>query len=486
MFHPLLLELNTRCWLRSLSEAAGCPITLSNVPDAEFRRWLALGVSHLWLMGAWTTGPGSRGFALTEPSLRLRLNELLPGCGVEELAGSPYAIQKYEVPAALGGESGLKIFKEKLNARGIKLILDFVANHAGIDHAWISKRPDRFVHSSVELPGTFLQATADGPRWFAHGRDPYFPPWRDTVQFDYRNPDTRAAMLGELQSVARRCDGVRCDLAMLQLDEVFAATWAEFPAVGPMPSEEFWAGAIETVKRERPDFPFLAEVYWGLESKLQSLGFDYTYHKQVYDGIVGRRAMELQKHLLESTPAFLARGIHFLENHDEPRAAALLSPAEHRAAALLMLGLPGMKMLYEGQLEGRRRHVPVQFARWPDEGIDHEIRAMYETWFSMLKNSAVGRGECKLLDTGDAAGVVAIQWQNSVTQFDLVVVNLNATSAQSRVRPEIENMAARNWRIQNLPDGDAIRSSGRELQTGGVKLELPAHAAQLIRFSAEA
>jgi hypothetical protein len=58
----------------------------------------------------------------------------------------------------------------------------------------------------------------------AHGRDPYFPGWPDTFQFNYGNPATQDAMAGELGKIAGQCDGVRCDMAMLLLSEVFERT----------------------------------------------------------------------------------------------------------------------------------------------------------------------------------------------------------------------------------------------------------------------
>jgi hypothetical protein len=488
MTHPLLLEINTRCWLRSLCGLAGRAITLADVPDAEFQRWRDLGLTHLWLMGVWPTGPRSRAFCLAEPDLRARFSELLPASGSEDFAGSPYAIAGYDVPAALGGETGLKVFREKLNAHGIKLVLDFIANHTGLDHPWVSERPELFVQSTFEAPGTFPHHSAAGPRRFAHGRDPYFPPWLDTVQFDYRRPETHTAMLDELRSVARRCDGVRCDLAMLQLNDVFAKTWAEFPAA-PAPATEFWAEAIPAVKSAHSGFLFLAEAYWGLESRLQSLGFDYTYDKRVYDFLVERRTADLRRHLSESTPGFLSASAHFLENHDEPRIAALLSPAEHRAAALLTLGLPGMRMLYEGQLEGRRLRVPVQFARWPDEPPNAQIQSMYRQLFAALDDSAVGRGEWKILRTDDGPakaggdGVVIVQWQNSPGQFDLVVVNLAAPAGRCRVRPEVREFSRHDWRIHDALAGEDFPAGSPEFQGGELLLELPAHAAQLLRFS---
>jgi len=104
-----------------------------------------------------------------------------------------------------------------------------------------------------------LVARAAGDRILAHGRDPYFPGWPDTLQLDYGNPATQAAMRAELQVIAARCDGVRCDMAMLVLPDVFARTWG-------IAAAPFWPGAIASVRDRVPGFLFMAEVYWGSRS----------------------------------------------------------------------------------------------------------------------------------------------------------------------------------------------------------------------------
>src|SRR6185369_9606482 len=110
---------------------------------------------------------------------------------------------------------------------------------------------------------------------------------------------------------------------------------------------EFWADAIAAVRRRLPEFIFLAEVYWGLEERLQSLGFDYTYDKTLYDRLISWQPGGVQKHLLGLKLAQISAGAHFLENHDEPRVAAKLEFPAHRAAALTILSLPGMRFVHE-------------------------------------------------------------------------------------------------------------------------------------------
>jgi Alpha amylase, catalytic domain len=488
MIHPLLLEINTRCWLRQLSEEQRSTITLENVPEAEIDRWQKLGFTHVWAMGVWTVGPLCRAHALENPNLQKQFAKIIPDWTKHDVTGSPYAIGAYEVPATLGGNRGLKEFRRQLNRRGMKLLLDFVPNHLGLDHPWVTEKPERFVQSATELPGTFSQPTRNGPLWLAHGKDPHFPPWSDTVQLDYRRAETRAAMIELLQSVAAQCDGVRCDMAMLLLNDVFQKTWARFPGMDTMPSREFWSDAIAAVRQTRPDFIFLAEVYWGLEGRLQELGFDYTYAKTVYDRLVDKHYAALQKELLSARPEWLARSAHFLENHDERRAATVFSAEQHRAAAMLMLGLPGMRMIYEGQMRGARIQPPVHLSRWPNEPVDAGISAMYGQMLLTLKDSAVGHGDFQLLSPkslGEDSSVenfIVVQWQKTPEEFELVVVNLAAQSGRCRVQPAIAGLALHNWETRDLLGSEAAHHHGGDLEGQGIHFALPANGAQLLRF----
>ena len=491
MPNPLLYEINTRWWLNELSDRHGGPVTLADVPDSEFARWRQLGFTHLWLMGVWTTGPRSRAAALASADLRRACGEVGEQACETVIAGSPYAIAEYRVPPALGGESGLQEFRRRLHERGIRLLLDFVPNHAGLDHPWLNERPELFVQSPAREPGTFAQETRAGARWLAHGRDPNFPPWTDTAQLDYRQPATRSAIKQVLLGIAGRCDGVRCDMAMLVLNDVFAKTWAEFPLLNSSTNgnSEFWQEAISSTKQAHPDFLFLAEAYWDLEERLQSLGFDYTYDKKLYDALIQRNPVSVQQHLVEAAPQFVAASAHFLENHDEPPIASILSPAEHRAAALVILSLPGMRLLHDGQLEGACVKTPIQLSRRCAGPRRVEVEQMYEQMLGALRKTAVGRGNGRVLRPREAwagnptaSNIILVQWQAGPPEFDLAAVNLAPQRSQCYAPLDIENLAGHNWLMQDLLGTEEYRRDGAGLQRHGLFLDLPGHGAQLFHF----
>jgi hypothetical protein len=491
MADPLLYEINTRCWLRDISEAQGKLITLQNVPESEFEHWRHFGFTHIWAMGVWTSGPRARSAALSHPDQLRVYDEVLPGWKDQDIGASPYAISAYKVPEELGGDAGLKQFKEQLHRYELKLILDFVPNHLGLDHPWLDRHSEYLVQSPKEEPETFLWETKNGRRWFAHGRDPGMPSWTDTVQIDYRVEAARIAMADELRSVAKRCDGVRCDMAMLVLTDVFVRTWQNFPLSQPepAPTEEFWKASISAVKMIQPGFLFLAEVYWNLEERLQSLGFDYTYDKMLYDRIVAHDSVGVQKHLLGLPPAVVRRCAHFLENHDERRIASYLSPSQERAAALLILGLPGMRFLHEGQLTGAKVRAPVQLLCRPKESANQEISRIYEQFLGVLPQTAIGRGQAELLvplaagpDNPTGQDFVLVQWQNGGEAFDLVGVNLASHPSQCRAPLVLPPASVGAWRVTDLLGADAREVADSELRNGGLYLDLPESGAQLLHF----
>jgi hypothetical protein len=489
MAHPILFEINTRCWLHAVSEKYRTPTTLANIPDQELAAWERLGFSHVWLMGVWTSGPRARAQALSDPRQRQVYSQALPDWAESDVVGSPYAIGQYDVPQDLGGAAGLEKFRGKLQARGFKLLLDFVPNHVGLDHPWLTKRPELFVQSQAPVPETFRQETESGTRYIAHGKDPYFSAWADTAQLDYRRTETRAAMRQLLEKVAERCDGVRCDMAMLLLGDVFNKTWGRFPISNPEPATEFWADAITAVKNRFPGFIFLAEAYWGTESRLQALGFDFTYDKALYDMLIAHNATGVQRHLVGMSPKNLIASAHFLENHDEPRIASLLALDEHRAAALVVLGLPGMRFLHDGQLAGVVRRVPVQLARRAAEPVQPAIEKMYQHLLTSIAESTVGQGNFQLpnpraawADNPTAQNFVLVQWYSSAPNFDLVVVNLAPHRSQCYAPLRLPNDSTSNWVMRDLLGTEEFVRSGQELQRQGLFLDLPAHGAQLFHF----
>ena len=267
-------------------------------------------------------------------------------------------------------------------------------------------------------------------RFLAHGKDGNFPPWPDTLQLNYANPALQAAMLAELTRIAKQCDGLRCDVAMLILPDVFQKTWG----LGMQP---FWPYAIDACRQVKPDFLFLAEVYWGLEGVLLSQGIDYTYDKTLLDDLAARRVDDVCRHL--SAPFdYQRRMARFLENHDEARAAAIFPPDVHRAAAVITYLSPGMGFFHCGQLEGARIRPSVHLRRRAVEPPDPDLAAFY-TRLSKVRRAAASQ-EWRLLTpveawSGDGSfrDFVAFAWYSGDSPSILVASNYSDHPSQCYV-----------------------------------------------------
>ena len=273
---PLIYEINTWTWLHGLSAAHQEPVTLGTVPDDALDALAAWGFDALWLMGVWERSPLSRQVAREHPDLQEGYRSALPDFTLDDVIGSPYAVRRYAVDPALGGSDELAALRGRLAARGLKLILDYVPNHVARDHAWLHTAPECIVQGApgdlAAQPAAFF--AGPGGRVFAHGRDPHFSGWTDTAQVNAFSPAARNRAAMTLLEIAGQCDGLRCDMAMLVTNRIFAQTWGE--RAGPVPETEFWDVVIPAVKEQNPDCLFLAEVYWDLEWELLAQGFDYA------------------------------------------------------------------------------------------------------------------------------------------------------------------------------------------------------------------
>jgi glycosidase len=381
MLAPLLYQINTRAFLTALGLSR--PATLDDVPDTAIDAIAARGFTWVWMLSVWQLGAAGREVARTNPAWRAGYEAALPDVREADIQSSGFAIVDYTAARELGGPEALARLRSRLAARGLKLMLDFVPNHMALDSLWIAEHPDYFVAGTVDAlqrePANYaLIQTGSGPRVLAHGRDPNFDGWPDTLQLDYTNPALCQAQRLNLLDIAEQCDGVRADMAMLLLPDVFERTWHRRP-------EEFWPGAIAAVKSEQPDFMFAAEVYWDLESAMHARGFDYAYDKRLYDRLRDADAAGVRDHLTLAPASYQHKLVRFLENHDEPRAAATFAPARHEAAAVLSFLTPGLKLLYDGEIEGARIRLPVQLMRAPAEPLDQTLVAFYDALLAVLR-----------------------------------------------------------------------------------------------------
>jgi hypothetical protein len=474
--YPSLYQINTRVWLTELSRKLGRAATLDDVPDAGLDRVAELGFDWVWFLSVWQTGSAAQAISRANPGWRREFEETLPDLKDEDIAGSGFAIQRYTVHRNLGGDAALARLRQRLQKRGLKLMLDFVPNHMAPDHPWIDEHPEFFVHGSetdlARSPRNYCRVqTKNGPLLLAYGRDPYFDGWPDTLQLNYGNPELQRAMIGELERIAGQCDGVRCDMAMLVLPDVFERTWG-------IRADLFWPKATESVRRKHPNFQFMAEVYWDLEWTLQQQGFDYTYDKRLYDRLREGHARPVREHFHAGLD-YQYKLARFLENHDEPRAAATFPPGVHQAAAVITFLSPGLRFFHQGQFTGRKKRISPHLVRAPRESPDKEMGEFYDHLLAILRKPIVKSGEWQWLPcqpawdgNGSWDSFVAHSWRGSGGERMLIIVNYAPHPSQCYLHlpfPEIKNCSVR---LQDLLSSACYIREGDELLERGLYLDL--------------
>jgi hypothetical protein len=475
--YPSLYQINTRVWLNQLAQSLGRRATLDDIPDTELDRLVATGFDWVWLLSVWLTGSAGQRLSRADPNWRKEFEDTLPDLTEDDIAGSGFAITGYTAHPALGGDAGLARLRTRLRDRGLQLMLDFVPNHTALDHPWVEHHPEYYISGSeldlARTPQNYAWVKrARGDLLLAHGRDPYFPGWPDTLQLDYGNPATQEAMIGELVRIATQCDGVRCDMAMLLLPDVFERTWSRR-------APPFWPTATEQVHKRNPGFCFMAEVYWDLEWTLLQQGFNYAYDKRLYDRLREGHARPVHDHLLAGLD-FQARLARFLENHDEPRAAATFAPAVHAAAAVLTYLSPGLRFFQQGQFEGRRKRISPHLVRAPLENADRVLQDFYNKLLALLRLPILRDGDWRLLQcvpawegnwTSDC--FIAWSWQLGSGRRLLVAVNYAGNQSQCYVRLSCPDLSGRTVRLKDQLGSSSFDRDGSDLASRGLYLDLP-------------
>ncbi len=474
---PALLQINTRVRLNDLSQVLGRKATLDDFGDVELDRLAAQGFDWIWLLSVWQTGAAAQRISRSRADWRAQFQRTLPDLSDADIRGSGFAITAYTVHADLGGDAALARLRERLRERGLKLMLDFVPNHVAPDHPWVDAHPEFFVAGSdddiARAPQNYVRLqTKQGARVLAHGRDPYFDGWPDTLQLNYGKAQLQQAMITVLQRIAGQCDGLRCDMAMLLLPEVFQRSWG-------IAMQPFWPKAIAAVRHAQPGFEFMAEVYWDLEWTLQQQGFDHCCDKRLYDRLRAMQAAPVRAHL-QAGQDYQHRLARFLENHDEPRAAATFAPPVHAAAAVISFCTPGLRFFQQGQFEGCRVQLSPHLVRAPVESVDAGLAAFYARLLAVLRQPALREGVWALLDCVEAWGgnpsvqqFIAWRWQLAGAPALCVAVNYAPQQGQCYVRLPWPELAGRRLRFCDLLSDAVYDRTGDDLLARGLYLDLP-------------
>ncbi len=472
--YPTIYEINTWVWLSDLSTKYGNPIDLSSVPAADWDAMAGYGYDGVWLMGVWERSPAGIEIANRNENLLNDFRRALPDFRDQNNVGSPYCVRRYVVDEHLGGPNGLAIARQELAQRKAKLVLDFVPNHVAPDHPWVTEHPEYFVRGNTE------DACRDPASWaaiagnvYARGRDRYFPAWPAVLQLNAFQPSLQQAVIQTLLSIEGQCDAIRCDMAMLLLNAIFERTWGAH--VGQAPATEYWANVISAVKKKHPGFLFIAEAYWGLEWELQQHGFDFCYDKKLYDRLEQDNAESIRLHLC-ADPVYQSKILRFIENHDEPPAAATLSATKERAAAVATNTVMGTR-LFEGQFDCRKVELPVFLGRRHQDRVDEAMINSYEGLLEAIDCPVFRDGQWILCtcsgspDNASFENLAAWSWLKDEYRY-LIVINLSDSNAQGRIHVPWQDAAGEEWCLQDAISGVTYEQNGDETTGPGLYVEL--------------
>ncbi|MBE0646444.1 MAG: alpha-amylase [Bacteroidales bacterium] len=474
--NPTLLQVNTRVYLTELSRKLKRGTTLDDIPEEEIESWANAGFDWIYMLSVWQTGEAGRQISRSNSQWRREFEETLDDLEESDIIGSGFAIKEYKVTSSIGGAEALKRLRERIAGYGMKLMLDFVPNHMAPDHPWVENHPDFFIRGTeadiLRAPENFTWIDrTQGELVLAYGRDPYFSGWPDTIQLNYGNVHLQEAMKEELLQIASQCDGVRCDMAMLLLPEIFANTWS-------IRVEPFWPDAIQRVKKDVPGFVMMGEVYWDLEWEMQQQGFDFTYDKRLYDRLRTLEATPVRDHL-RADINYQERLARFLENHDEQRVARAFPWDQHQAAAILTFLTPGLKFFHKGECQGKKVKISPHLGRGPVEKPNKITEAFYAQLLTLIKRPLFHEGEWQLLESVPAwdenqtnQDFIAFSWEYQESKV-VAIVNYASCQGQALIRLPFAEIVGERVSLKEIFVDNIYHRDGTELNQRGLYVDLP-------------
>jgi cyclomaltodextrinase len=312
--------------------------------------------------------------------------------------GSPYAVRDYNaINPDYGTREDLQRLIKEAHRRGMKVIIDIVANHTSWDNV-LMKHPDFYKHDTA-------------------GRITYPYDWTDVAALNYDNRQLRDYMTAMLKYWIREfdLDAFRCDVA------------------GEVPTD-FWDNARAELEKIKPDIFMLAEAHKA-ELQLKAFDLDYSWplHSALNNVLQGRAGVADLRAAWEEELQEWPRGalhMRFSDNHDERRAIARFGEPAALAASALVFTLDGLPLIYNGMEVGDTTEsgAPALFEKlpifWPISERRPEFARFYQQMISLRRSSsALRRGSLTWLRNSDEFQVLTFL-RRSPEEEVLVAINL--------------------------------------------------------------
>lgn len=361
-----------------------------NAFAAHLPRLKKLGVDVLWLMPVYPISEEKRKGSL----------------------GSYYAVRDYrKVNPEFGNLKDLQSLVQKAHRLGMRVILDWVANHTGWDNPWIEQHPDWY----TQVDGKIVSPVAD---------------WEDVADLNYDNREMREEMIGSMAYWVKEAgvDGFRCDMAA-------------------MVPTDFWEEARIRLDSLKPVF-MLAEAW---EPELTRQAFDACYawdlHHLMNDIAQGKKPSgELNAYFARVDTLYPSKAMlmNFLDNHDENSWNGTIRSRigeAQKAFAVLTWTVPGIPLMYTGQEAGLDHSLRFFDKDEVDWKRDTAWTAFYG-WLNRLKHThpalkVGGKAGFRLLPLENGEGGCAYERTNGKEQL-VVVLNLSATEQKLTLAAPLE------------------------------------------------
>ena len=432
--------------------------------------------------GFWASGRPARLRARCPHRTRTWLAEyrrVLPDFDSSDVTGSPFAVRDYHVHADFGGDAALARLRARLAERGLRLMLDFVPNHVAPDHPWLDEHPDFFIEGTEEQLAAQPQnwrriSTARGERILAYGRDPYFAGWPDTLQLNYANPALQDAMLG--------------------------GAAAHRHAMRRRPLRHGDAGAAGRLRAHLG--PGRGAVLAARDGRRPRRTTRLPVHgRGVLGSRVGPPAAGLRLHLRQAPLRPTARGLsarpvrehlyagldfqdrlaRFLENHDEPRAAATFEPDVSTAPQRLSRSSRrACASSTRDSARAERCASRCTLGEGLTKGTDSELAAFYDRLLACLDQPAFRDGEWQLARRAQRLGRQRLERQLHLLRAgpDRATSAASWPSTTQPAKPVLRRSCRgptwpdRTWRLVDALGDESMSAMAMTSPSSGLYLDL--------------
>jgi glycosidase len=314
--------------------------------------------------------------------------------------GSYYSISNYsEVNPEFGTLDDFRSLVEKIHGVGIKVIIDWVANHTAWDHRWTIDHPEFY---TKDKDGNFKAPVED---------------WEDVIHLDYGNPDLWDEMISEMSFWLKETDidGFRCDMAHL------------VPTL-------FW-------NRARRDLDTIKPVYMLAESENHDLleyAFDTIYNWKLLHAMNDLAAKKINaKQLLEIAmdgQKFLPEGastLNFTSNHDENSwQGSAIERIHYYLEPLTVLSFlfPGNPLIYSGQEAGNYKRLKF-FDKDVIEWKEDKMFGIYQRLSASIRiaDTSSNKSHFRSIGNDHPKEILSFERQVGIARF-LVFLNLSDRS----------------------------------------------------------